>query len=217
VKATRGVSVITRAGVVVGVVLLLALGGAAVSGAKPHRQVADSRCAAVGNEYKSFAALPSLPHWVWTIPYGCVFIRDRAPTPDCQHTDVRNGCAPPPDVDVRYRGHTYVFHLTLKGVPTKAKGLWTAGGTRRFIVAHDGVPPKSRQRLFIEFSGTEFDGLLQSGPSKGLPDLGPELRWRIAYNIDKKNGLCCPHVDPGDPDQKPPFDVTPQRLVVAKG
>jgi hypothetical protein len=195
----------------VGVGLFALAGIAAVSTATPQRVAGDSLCARVRAEYKAAAALPSLPHWVWTIPHGCVFVRDQPKTQECQATDVRDGCVSPPDVNVRYRGRTYVFHLTLKGAP-KAQGIWVVGGTRRFIVAHDGLPPKTRERLFIEFDAVEFDGLIQSGPSKGLPDLGPQLRWRIEYNIDKKNGLCCPHTDPGDPDQKPPFDVTPQRL-----
>jgi hypothetical protein len=194
--------------------ILLVLSGTA-SSATPQRPAVDRVCAAVRQEYKRYAAVPSLPHWTWTIPHECVFVRDLAPTADCQATDVRNGCAPAPDVHVRYRGRAYVFHLTLKGVPTKAKGLWIAGATRRFIVAHDGLPPRTTQRLFVEFSGTEFDGVLQSGPNKGLPDLGPELRWRIDYNISPKHGLCCPRSDPGA-GRRSPFDIVPERLTVAK-
>jgi hypothetical protein len=206
-----------RVSALVGAGLLFFAGAGAVSTATPQRLGEDPLCAAVRAEYKVSAALPSLPHWVWTIPHGCVFVRDRAPTPECQRTDVRDGCVSPPDIHVRYRGRSYAFHLTLKGAPEKAIGIWKAGGARRFFVTHDGLPPKSRERLFIEFDAREFDGILQSGPSRGLPDLGPELRWRIEYNIDKKSGLCCPHTDPGDPDQKPPFEVTPQRLVTVTG
>ena len=117
----KGVTVPRPAGAVVGAVLLVVSGTA--STATPQRPAADRVCAAVRQEYKRYASFPSLPHWIWTIPHGCVFVRDLAPTADCRATDVRNGCAPPPDVHVRYRRRAYVFHLTLKGVPAKAKGL----------------------------------------------------------------------------------------------
>jgi hypothetical protein len=68
--------------------------------------------------------------------------------------------------------------------------------------------------LFVEFTGREYNGLVDSGLSRGQPDLGAELRWRIEYNLDRKNGLCCPRVDPGSPERSP-YDVTPVRLVVA--
>jgi hypothetical protein len=195
---------------------LLALAAASASGATSHAkragtqtQAADRACASVIKEYKFYAAFPPGPKWVWTIPSGCVFLRDRAQTADCRG-NADDGCALPPDVHVRYQRRTYVFHLTLKGLPAKAKGVWTAGGQRRFIVAHDGREPKTRQRLFIEFTGREFDGFLQSGPGQGQPDLGPGLRWQIEYTIDKRKGLCCPHVDPGSPNQSP-YDVAPSR------
>lgn len=119
----------------------------------------------------------------------------------------------PPDVVVRFRGHTYVFHLTLRGVPAKTEGIWRVEGARRFVVAHGGRQPQ-RQRLFVEFTGREYNGLVDSGLSRGQPDLGAELGWRIEYNLDRKNGLCCPRVDPGSPERSP-YDVTPVRLVVA--
>jgi hypothetical protein len=145
---------------------------------------------------------------------GCVFTRD-LPSPTACTPDADIGCASPPDVHVRYQRRDYVFHLTLKGVPARAKGIWTSGGTRRLLVTHDGRS-KGRQRLFIEFSGTEFDGLLQSGPNQGLPDLGPQLHWSIMYTLDKKKGLCCPRTDPGSPNVSP-FAVVPERLAIATG
>jgi hypothetical protein len=200
------------------VVSLFALAAAGVSGATSHakpagiqRQAADRVCTSVAKEYKFFGAYPPGPKWVWTIPSGCVFLRDRPQTADCQGR-ADDGCALPPDVHVRYQRRSYVFHLTLKDLPAKAKGIWTAGGQRIFIVAHDGRPPKTRQRLFVEFTGREFDGFLQSGPSQGQPDLGSILRWEIQYTLDRKKGLCCPRVDPGNPGS--PFDVAPQRLTI---
>jgi hypothetical protein len=204
-----------RAGVVLGVLLTAVLGFAAVSGASARTQAVDRVCSNIRAEYKFFGAYPPGPRWVWSIPSGCVFLRDRPQKADCQGR-ADDGCTPPPDVHIRYRRRTYVFHLTLKGLPAKAKGIWTAGGTRIFIVAHDGRPPKARERLFIEFTAREFDGLLQSGPSQGLPDLGPGLRWEIAYNINKKNGLCCPRVDPSTPNVSR-FDVAPQRFSTVSG
>jgi hypothetical protein len=204
-----------HAGVVAGVWVAAVLGFAAVSGARAQTQAVDRVCASVRAEYKFFGAYPPGPKWIWSIPSGCVFLRDRPQTADCQGR-ADDGCTPSPDVHVRYQRRTYVFHLTLKGVPAKVKGIWTAGGTRTFIVAHDGRPPKARQRLFIEFSAREFDGFLQSGPGQGLPDLGAGLRWEIAYNIDKKKGLCCPRVDPSTPNVSA-FDVAPQRLTIVSG
>jgi len=202
-----------RAGVGIAAVVAVALAGGSVSGAQTNAQ--DRVCSSAIGQYKSYAAYPPLPHWVWSIPSGCVFTRDRPPSADCRASDVREGCVSPPDVVVRFRGRTYVFHLTLRGVPAKTEGIWRVGGARRFVVAHGGRQPQ-RERLFVEFTGREYNGLLDSGPGRGQPDLGAELRWRIEYNLDRRRGLCCPRVDPGSPERSP-FDVTPVRLVVAGG
>ena len=202
-----------------GVCVSIALTIAAASGAAPvsrkaaKAQPPDRVCANL-IEARNAHSYPPDRQWIWAIPTGCVFTRD-LPSPTACTPDPDIGCASPPDVHVRYQRRDHVFHLTLKGVPAKAKGIWTPGGTRRLLVTHDGRS-KGRQRLFIEFSGTEFDGLLQSGPNQGLPDLGPQLHWSIMYTLDKKKGLCCPRVDPGSPNVSP-FDVVPQRLAIATG
>jgi hypothetical protein len=187
-----------------------------VSGATAARHAATARDRVCANlvAARNSRSYPSIPRWVWTIPSGCVYTSDRARPAGCS-PDPDLGCSAPPDVHVRFRHRDYSFHLTLRGLPAKAKGLWTATGPS-FLVAHDGLAPKRRQRLFIDFSGTEFDGLLQSGPSQGQPDIGPTLHWRIAYTIDKRKGLCCPRVDPGSPDISP-FDVAPERLMLVPG
>ena len=197
----------------VGLVSIAAMVLAVASASSAHTAVRDRVCAATVTQYKSYAAYPPLPHWVWAIPSGCVFTRDRPPSAACQASDVREGCVSPPDVVVRFRGRSYVFHLTLRGVPAKTEGIWRVGGARRFVVAHGGRQPQ-RERLFVEFTGREYNGLVDSGLSRGQPDLGAELRWRIEYNLDRRNGLCCPRLDPGSPERSP-YDVTPVRLVVA--
>jgi hypothetical protein len=143
-----------------------------------------------------------------------VFTRD-LPRPAGCLVDRELGCAVAPDVHVRFQRHDYVFHLTLKGSPPKALGIWTRSGTRTLLVAHAGRGSKARQRLLIDFTATEFDGIVPPADSHGLiPDIGPVLHWRIAYTLDKKKGLCCPRFDPGNPDFSP-FDVAPQRLTAA--
>jgi hypothetical protein len=199
----------------VGLVSIAAVVLAVASASGAQTPARDRVCAATVKLYKSYAAIPPLPHWVWAIPSGCVFTRDRPPSAGCQASDVRDGCVSPPDVAVRFRGRSYVFHLTLRGVPAKTEGIWRIGGARRFVVAYGGRQPQ-RQRLFVEFTGREYNGLLDSGPNRGQPDLGAELRWRIEYNLDRRRGLCCPRVDRGSPEQSP-FNVTPVRLVAAAG
>jgi hypothetical protein len=115
-------------------------------------------------------------------------------------------------VHVRFQRREYVFHLTLRGIPAKARGIWNANAGRRFVVAHDGLTP-ARERLFIDFSGVELDGIVQSGPSQGQPEIGPQLHWNIMYTLDKKKGLCCPRIDRGSPNISP-FDVAPERLTL---
>ena len=204
---------VKRVGVGLAAIAAVVLAVASASGAQTATR--DRVCAATVKQYKFYAAVPPLPHWVWAIPSGCVFTRDRTPSAGCQASDVRDGCVSPPDVVVRFRGRTYLFHLTLRGVPAKTEGIWRVGGARRFVVAYGGRQPQ-RQRLFVEFTGREYNGLLDSGPSRGRPDLGAELRWRIEYNLDRRRGLCCPRVDPGSPERSP-YDVAPTRLIVAGG
>jgi hypothetical protein len=207
-----------RAVIFVAVAFAVAVTGAAASGAAPNgqqrstAQAADRVCANL-IKTRNRRAYASLKQWVWTIPNGCVFTRDR-PRPAGCTADPDLGCAAPPDVHVRYQHRDYVFHLTLRRVPANAKGIVNPP-YNRFLVAHDGLSTK-RQRLFIEFSAAEFDGILQSRPSQGQPDIGPELRWRIMYTIDAKKGLCCPRVDPGGPNISP-FDVAPERVRVISG
>lgn len=205
---------------VVSAVLGIALAVGTVSGSaspptrvRAHSHVAERLCANLVKA-RNAQSYPPDRQWVWTIPNGCVYTRD-LPRPLGCTADPDTGCLAPPDVHVRVQRREYVFHLTLRGVPTSAKGLWNATG-KRFLVTHDGRGRKTRQRLFIEFSGVEFDGILQRGPSQGAADIGPELHWTIAYTLDKDKGLCCPRVDPGSPDVSP-FDVAPQRLKIATG
>jgi hypothetical protein len=204
---------VKRVGVGLAIIAAVVLAVASASGAQTAAR--DRVCAATVTAYKSYAAYPPLPHWVWAIPSGCVFTRDRPPSAGCQASDVREGCVSPPDVVVRFHGHSYVFHLTLRGVPAETEGISRIGGARRFVVAYSGRQPQ-RQRLFVEFTGLEYSGVLTSCLNPGQPDIGAELRWRIEYNLDRKRGLCCPRVDPGSPERSP-FAVSPVRLVVASG
>jgi hypothetical protein len=174
--------------------------------AAPHTTTAADRICTSLVAARNAHSYPPDRQWVWTIPNGCVYTRDVSRPAGCS-ADPDIGCSAAPDVHVRFQRREYVFHLTLRGVPAKAKGLWNATG-RSFLVAHDGRAPKTRQRLFIDFSGAEFDGPLLSGPSQGQADIGPVLHWRIVYTLDKRKGLCCPRVDPGSPDVSP-FDVAP--------
>lgn len=152
--------------------------------------------------------------WVWAIPHGCVFARE-LPRPAGCVVDRELGCAAAPDIHVRFRGRESVFHLTLKGSPAKARGISSTGGTRQLLVAHDGRGSKVRQKLVIDFTGVEFDGITPSDGVHGLvADLGPILHWQIAYTLDDKKGLCCPRFDPGNPDFSP-YDIAPQRLIGA--
>jgi hypothetical protein len=210
-----------RVGVTSGVVIALVLAGATISGAASHSragvrlfQAADRVCTNLIRSRNAHSYPPDR-QWVWAIAKGCVFTRDLLRPADCT-PDPDIGCASPPDVHVRYQRRDYIFHLTLRGVPAKAKGIWTAGGTRRLLITHDGRSPKVRQRLFIDFGAQEFDGLLQSGLNQGQPDLGPLLHWSIVYTLDEEKGLCCPRSDPGSPNVSP-FDITPQRLTIATG
>ncbi len=177
-------------------------------------QATDRVCASLIQSRNAYLYPPDR-QWVWTIPNGCVFTTDR-PRPEGCTSDRYLGCASPPDVHVRFQRRDYVFHLTLRGVPAKARGISTLGGARRLLVTHDGRAPKTRQKLFIEFTGAEFDGFIQSGPNKGQPDTGPALAWSITYTLDRKKGLCCPRVDPGMPNTSP-FDVAPLRLAAVTG
>ena len=206
--------------VVLSALLGIVLAGGTVSGAaspttglRAHSQSGDRFCVSL-TRARNAHSYPPDRRWVWAIANGCVYTRD-LPRPQGCTADPETGCLAPPDVHVRVQRREYVFHLTLRGVPAGAKGLWNAAG-KRFLVTHDGRGRKTRQRLFIEFSGVEFDGILQSGPSQGAADIGPELRWTIMYTLDKKKGLCCPRVDPGSPTVSP-FDVAPQRLRIAAG
>src|SRR3954465_1070337 len=139
-----------RAVVFTAVCVSIALVIAAVSGAAPSSrktakaQAPDHVCA---NLIKSRNAhsYPPDRQWIWAIPTGCVFTRD-LPSPAGCTSDPDIGCASPPTVHVRYQRRDYAFHLTLKGVPAKAKGIWTSGGKRRLLVTHDGRS-KGRQKL----------------------------------------------------------------------
>jgi hypothetical protein len=179
----------------------------------PKAQPGDRVCATLIRLRNPYA-YPPTRQWVWTIPSGCVFTRD-LPRPAGCIVDRELGCAAAPDVHVRFQGRESVFHLTLKGSPAKALGISSSGATRELLVAHDGRGSKARQKLVIDFTGTEFDGIIPSNGVHGLiPDLGPILHWRIAYTLDRKKGLCCPYVDPANPDRSP-FEVRPQRLTAA--
>jgi hypothetical protein len=186
-----------------------AISGAVGAGARVN--TVDRVCAGLIKSRNAHSYPPDR-QWVWEIPHGCVYTRD-LPRPTGCSADPDLGCAAPPDVHIRFQRRDYVFHLTFRGVPAKATGIWNATG-RRLLVTHDGRAPKRRERLFIEFDGTEFDGILQSGPSQGQADIGPGLRWSIVYTLDRKKGLCCPHADAGSPDTSP-FDVAPERLTIA--
>jgi hypothetical protein len=116
-------------------------------------------------------------------------------------------------VHVRFQRNEYVFHLTMKGSPANALGLARAG--TQLLVTHDGRGSKTRQRLIIEFRGTEFVGIIPANQQHGLiPDLGPRLYWRIQYTLDRGKGLCCPRFDPANPDVSP-YQVAPERLSAA--
>jgi hypothetical protein len=197
--------------------LAVALVSSTVSGAASRtsssRQATDRVCANLIG-LRNAHSFPPDRRWVWRIPNGCVFARDLARPAGCA-SDPELGCASPPDVHVRFQRRDYVFHLTLRGVPAIARGISQLGGTRQLVVTHDGRA-RTRQRLFIDFRAGEFDGLLPSGPSKGLPAPAPLLWWHISYTLDKKKGLCCPHRDAGSPDVSP-FDVAPHRLSLATG
>jgi hypothetical protein len=173
----------------------------------------DRVCAALIRSRNPYSYPPGR-EWVWTIANGCVFTRD-LPRPAGCLVDRELGCAAVPDVHVRYQGRESVFHLTLKGSPAKALGISNSGAARQLLVAHDGRGSKARQKLVIDFTGIEFDGIIPSNGLHGLvPDLGPILHWRIAYTLDGKKGLCCPYFDPGNPDRSP-YEVAPQRLTAA--
>jgi hypothetical protein len=199
--------------VVFAVVVTVALAATALSTAMPNRPTsglaADRVCATLREE-RNPRLYAGLRAWVWTIPDGCVYTTER-PLPAGCTRDPDLGCASPPNVHVRFRGRDYVFHLTMKGTPAKARGI-AAGPYRRLLVAHDGHARTIRERLFIIFSGAEFDGFLDTGPNQGQPDIGPALVWNIEYTLDRRKGLCCPRRDPGSPDASP-FDVAPQRIV----
>src|SRR3954467_2314970 len=204
-----------RVAVLSGMVLALVL--TAASDAASHKNqggaqshATDDRVCASLIRSRNTHFYPPYRQWVWKIRSGCVYTRD-LPRPAGCTADLDIGCAAPPDMHVRFQRREYVFHLTFRGVPAKARGLWNATG-RRFLVAHDGLTP-ARERLFIEFSGGEVAGIPPSGPSQGQVDSGPELRWRIMYTLDKKKGLCCPRVDPGSPNISP-FEVAPERLAI---
>ena len=208
-----------RAGALSAVLGLVLAAGAVSGAASPttglgaHSRSGGRFCASL-TKARNAHSYPPDRHWVWTIPDGCVYTVD-LPRPRGCSADPDTGCLAPPDVHVRLQRREYVFHLTLRGVPALAKGVWNATG-KRFLVTHDGRGRKTRQRLFIEFSALEFDGIVQSGPSQGAADTGPELRWTITYTLDQKQGLCCPRVDPSSPNVSP-FDVAPQRLRIVTG
>jgi hypothetical protein len=189
----------------------LALTSVVVSGAAGARtHTSDSVCTSL-TKARNAHSYPPDRQWVWTIPTGCVFTRD-LPRPSGCNADPELGCIAAPDVHVRFQRKGYVFHLTLKGSSDKALGV-THGV--RLLVAHDGRGSKSRQRLLIDVTATEFDGIIPPGGTQ-IPNLGPILNWRIVYTLDKRKGLCCPHVDAGSPDVSP-FDVVPLRLQSAPG
>jgi hypothetical protein len=184
---------------VVSISAVLAFSATSVSGAAPQgnrtgtqAQAQDRVCAALIKFGRNRYSYPPDVDWVWEIPTGCVFVRDRGPTADCPVTE----CTLPPDVHVRYRQRGYVFHLTLKGLPETAKGMIRRG--RRMIVATDGRAPKSRRRLLVYFTAGEF---------RGIENFGPRHIWAISVTIDKKKGLCCRRADPGNPGS--PWDVPP--------
>src|SRR6266536_38239 len=164
-----------RAGLLVVIAALLLPAVAGMSSATPHAngtgtqaQATDRVCATLINAGRNRYSYPPDADWVWEIPSGCVFLRDRAPTSDCPSGDL-DSCIPPPDVHVRYQQHGYVFHLTLEGVPGAPKGLLRRG--RRMIVGADGRAPKNRRRLLIHFTANEF---------RGLADVGPPHLWEVS-------------------------------------
>jgi hypothetical protein len=185
--------------------LALALASMTVSGAAGgSTQRSDAVCANL-IKARNAHSYPPDRQWVWTIPRGCVFTR-ALPRPKGCTPDPELGCLAAPDVHVRFQRKDYVFHLTLKGSSDKALGI--ARRPTRLLVAHDGRGAKARQKLLIDFTATEFDGIIPAGQSHGLlPDLGPILNWQIVYALDSKQGLCCP----------PRFDVVPVRLMSASG
>jgi hypothetical protein len=192
-----------RAGLLLGVFTLFVLAAAGISGAMSHARAAgahagatDRVCASLIKSGRNRFSYPPDVDWVWQIPNGCVFLRDRAPTSDCPSGDL-DTCTPPPDVHVRYRQRSYVFHLTLAGLPAADRGIPRRG--RRMIVTADGRTPKSRRKLLIHFTGHEF---------RGAANPGPQHLWEISVTIDKTKGLCCRTVDPGNP-QRSPWDVAP--------
>jgi hypothetical protein len=187
----------------------------AVSGAAPNAahkppaaQMVDGACAKLA-KLRNAHSYPPDRQWVWVIPTGCVFTRDR-PQPTRCTSDRDLGCIATPDVHVRFQRKEYVFHLTMKGSPANALGLARAG--TQLVVAHDGRGSKARQTLIVDFRGTEFDGIIPANAQHGLsPDFGPLLHWRIRYTLDRRKGLCCPRFDPGNPTFSP-YQVAPERL-----
>ena len=168
--------------------LALAMTSVTVSGAASRSaQRSDSVCAGLVKARNAHSYPPDR-QWVWTIPSGCVFTRDLAQPSGCT-SDPEFGCLAAPDVHVRFQRKEYVFHLTLKGSSKKALGITRS---TRLLVAHDGRGSKARQKLLIDFTATEFDGIIGASESHGLiPDLGPILNWRIVYTLDRRKGLCC--------------------------
>jgi hypothetical protein len=182
--------------------------GLAVTGAGAGEPQATDRACASLIRSRNAHSYPPDRQWVWALPGGCVFTRDRPRPAGCSN-DRDLGCIATPDVHVRIQRREYVFHLTMKGSPAKAIGLARAG--TQLLVAHDGRGSKARQTLIVDFRGIEFDGIVPANEAHGLiPDLGPLLQWRFRYTLDKRKGLCCPRVDPAQPEVSP-FDVNPTR------